>query len=129
MLQVDDLLPPATAALPSLRDLRMTDMSLRVFPSSVADRLVSLIDLNMRGNNFSRLPVAVTRISTLRALNLSDNDDLQLEESDSDTLAALPNLRLLSLKNTDRQKKSWSAASSAELICISKRFPTLRLFL
>jgi Leucine-rich repeat (LRR) protein len=127
VLQVDNLLPPATAALPSLESLALVHMKHQAFPSSVAERLMSLTDLDLSGNSFGRLPAALTRISTLNTLNMSRNDDLQMEKGDSDTLAALPNLRMLLLKKADRQIKSWSAASLAELIHISTRFPNLVL--
>jgi Leucine-rich repeat (LRR) protein len=98
-------------------------MAIEKFPDAVGGVLKRLECLELRDNALSRLPSALSQITTLHNLDLSLNDDMQLERSNVDTLAALPNLRVLDLAKSQGETGIWSQASVAVLFGIMKRLP------
>jgi hypothetical protein len=64
------------------------DMGLSRFPGTMA--AAPLTYLNLRGNDFSAIPESVYQLSTLRVLNLSYIEGLQLFDRNVDALVAMP---------------------------------------
>lgn len=126
MLQVENLLPPATTALPYLRLLTLSTSELCNIPVSVASKLKRLVKLDLSCNSFTRLPPALSQITTLEALDLSQNLDLELVKGDANILSTLASLTLLVMEKQDLGKRHhWSAASVREIVCICKMLPQL----
>jgi hypothetical protein len=128
-LQVHALLPSVSPCLPRLRTLVLGGMHLQDFPISVAGALKRLISLDLRCNDFGQLPAAVSRITTLESLDISSNNFLELEDGDLNTLAALPDLQILSIFKAypSLSKSGYSQKSVWVLMDISRRFPHLKL--
>jgi hypothetical protein len=104
-------------------------MQIEHFSSSVAGAFRRLTSLDLSSNAFTHLPVALSQITTLRTLDLSYNN-LQLEYSDADTLAALPHLQELILAkkaNGSPSHHAFSQESVGSLIAIGRQFPSLEL--
>jgi hypothetical protein len=121
VLQVEKFIPLHTPALPYLRSLKLEDMRLSRFPPRLAAELQQLTHLSLA---CTRLPTAVTQITTLRTLNLSWNKDLQLERSDLNVLAALPHMRRLAV-TIPRKDRLAARKYEGVVKAIGKRFPTL----
>jgi len=115
--------------LPHLRTLELLNMQLVDFPAAVAGALQRLTYLNLNKNNFQKLPAAISQITTLQSIKLTQNTPLQLEEDDLNTLAALPHLQILSLSKQDPNlsDSGFSNKSVGVLMAISRRFPHLNL--
>jgi Leucine-rich repeat (LRR) protein len=109
----------------NLRALGASNMNLQTLPISVARRFTCLLQLDLSGDNFTRLPAALSQITTLQILDMRSNMQLQLEESDLETLAALPSLHTLTLlKSSDGV---WSVNSVEVLIGIRMQFTGINL--
>lgn len=139
-LQVERIIPPTL--LSNLRELALVHLDLREFPESMAASLTRLTALNLVANEFDHLPAALSKISNLESLIMAGNDDLQLEDSDLDTLAALPKLRTLDIAkygefpehglytdgcymSNDSNRKAWLQEDVAVIIQIIKQYPKL----
>ena len=85
------LLESALPALPTLKELKLNMLDLVYFPAALAARLCQLTVLDLSYNLLQRLPAAVTLITSLKSLNVSNNL-LKAHEGDGHLLAALPNL-------------------------------------
>lgn len=113
-------------ALPYLKLLELSTMGLCSIPVSVASKLKRLVHLDLSSNSFTRLPSAVSKITSLQALDLSHNNDLQLVKGDENALSALPSLAVLVLKKENWDEHyQWSAERVREIIIICKRLPQL----
>jgi Leucine-rich repeat (LRR) protein len=122
------MLPSATPALQYLEVLQLGTAGNQEFPASVARALKRLTSLNLSGNKFARLPAALSIITTLQDINMIANRELQLMDSDLDTLTALSRLRILSLgRNFLKHSPGNLEANVAVLIAIGRRLPQLEL--
>ncbi|XP_057990225.1 disease resistance protein RPV1-like isoform X2 [Hevea brasiliensis] len=71
-------LPPSFAGLSSLTRLVLADFGLSEDAVSIdLGRLYSLVDLDLRGNNFSNLPFGISRLPKLKTLWLNDCRNLK----------------------------------------------------
>ena len=88
---------PSAQAIPAIRCLRLVGMrAMDAFPASLAAALRKLEHLDLAGNEgFTRFPVALTRIHTLCSLDLSYNEQIQLQFRDAHLLADFANLQCL----------------------------------
>jgi len=106
-------------------------MELRDLSVTMSSTLQQLSFLDLSGNEFAWLPTAVSCITTLQVLDLSDNGDLQMDDIDLDTLAALPHLRRLDCHKPFNPFKpfcgTWSYSSKAVLRDIRDEFPHIEL--
>jgi len=73
--------------------LQLEYMEFDTFPASLAASLWRLTELKLGHNQFTRLPPALTLMTTLQILDMSYNEQLQLANSDALVLAALPLLQ------------------------------------
>jgi len=90
------------------------------FPTYLADNLARLTYLSLRSNRFTQVPAAVTQITTLKAVDLSRNKDLQLRDVIIDTLSTMPHLRGLCVKKCRLSKLSESSRAIVDRM--SKQF-------
>jgi len=109
ILQADLLLDTAMPALRRLKELELTRMALDTFPGFLAAALKSLTLLSLGGNCFTRIPQAVSQMTTLKSLSLHRNLHLELDPSDLKILGVLTALTSLGLS------KSESLTGSARL--------------
>lgn len=103
---------------------------LNSFPASLANVLGKLTYLDLGGNEFTRIPEAVSRITTLKTLHLGANMNLELEIEDLRFLRALPDLETLELsKLTDDEydNSGFSQQSVGVLIEMSYMLPGVYL--
>jgi len=124
-LQVSCVLPPTTTALLFLKSLKLGE-ELEEFPVEVGRALKSLTLLDLSCNQFIRIPEAVIQITTLHTLNLSCNDELDLEGCDVSSMTSMPMLRSLSLAKSSVGGE-WSQKSVAVLMAIMKGLPCLQM--
>lgn len=130
LLQVGDLLPSTTPALPTLRILWMHKQGIASFQESTASQLKSLICLYLRENSFTRVPPALALIPRLRFLDMTNNFSLELEKQDLETFKSLPHLSAVELaKNSSMPSKAWtwSNCSVKAIMFISKALPDLNI--
>jgi len=99
------------------------------FPPVVAGAFKRLTFLDLTCNALNRIPPALSQITTLRSLDMSYNENLQLEHSDAETLDALPYLQDLSLarRSDGPSSQAFSQNSVGCLIDIGRQFPNLNL--
>ena len=96
----------------------------------MATALQDLQDLDLSRNAFKQIPKAVGRITTLRSLDMSCNEDLELTSDDMDTLAALSCLTSLCIcKDTTKPEAhaGFSPVSLCVLGDITERFSKLHV--
>lgn len=105
-LEHGHLLRPTTPVLASLRVLVLNFLGLKSFPADLAVALKCLTELGLAYNLFTSIPAEISKMTTMRILDLDSNDDLQLKHSDLDSLAALPNLQTIVLPESLTDKKS-----------------------
>ena len=126
------LVPGSTACLGMLKSLALEKMELHSFSLSraLANKLVQLTKLSLAGTGLGELPSALSLITSLKTVDLSDCIDLQLTEKDAESLAALPELTSLQLRvDLDHSESwfGWSAANMEACIAIGRRLPQLQL--
>lgn len=114
-----EVLPPTVAALSSIEELKLNSAGLQEFCSTVARSLTRLRRLVLVDNNFTRVPAALSHITTLEKIMLG-NDKMQLEPSDVNTFAALPHLNSVYLFCS---KEGWSPSSEIVYATLQERFP------
>lgn len=104
-------------------------MEILYFPPCVAGTFKRLTFLDLSCNALKRIPLALSQITTLRSLDMSYNENLQLDHSDAETLAALPYLKDLSLarRSDGPSVQAFSQKSVGCLIDIGRQFPDLVL--
>ena len=66
---------PSLAGLYSLTSLNLSDCKLEEVPEGI-ECLVSLLYLNLSGNNFSRLPTSISRLRKLKILDINECEKL-----------------------------------------------------
>jgi hypothetical protein len=131
------------AALPLLKELSMWNSGLRSLPDSMSS-LKHLTSLCLSRNEFTRLPILLTEITTLQFLDMSGNDGLQLRHKDVRTLRALPDLRNLSLQKSGRSycgpdqvnfrnsgcdsRSGWSQNCVSNFLAIARKLPQLNIW-
>ena len=126
LMQVDQM--AMIPALGNLQRLILEDMELtHGLPVLVAQSLTRLSELRL---SFSCLGPEIACMTTLKVLQVKCRGALKLEMKDVETVAALPQLRTLSLQagagvgEFNRLKKSIYV-----LMALSRRFPSLDLLL
>jgi hypothetical protein len=123
--------------LSNLRELALVHVDLKTFPDSLAASLTRLTALNLVANIFDHLPGTISQITTQVSLIMGGNNDLRLEDSDLDTLAALPNLRTLDIGkselepsiNDDEPRCVWLQEDVAVIIEIARLHPKLNMLM
>lgn len=124
-VQISQLLPPYTPALPYLLELELSHLGLRELGDS-AIPLQRLTRLDLTHNSLACIPAEIIEITALKSLNVSGNDSLQLEYRDVNILAALPYLQELILGTGDETSRNrWSFQSMRIVLCLSKSLPDL----
>lgn len=122
------MLPATAPALPALTILVLTIGLIQDFPSSVAAALQRLQTLDLSHMKFEGISAALSQITTLKKVDLSYNDELQLKSSDVTTLAALAHSSELCLERfVDQGTDRWYDTSEEVLIAIKESFPKLHL--
>ena len=116
-LQMEEVISENMRSLPRLKVLRVTFTWLEDFPISVPTALSQLRELDLRNNRFKRIPAAVGKITTLQALNISRNEELELASKDLDTLAALSSLERLSIYKDSFKTKPPGRFSQGKFGC------------
>jgi hypothetical protein len=92
--------------------------------------LQRLVSLDLTDNSFTCIPTAIIKITTLQSLNLSGNDNLQLEYRDENILAELPYLQDLILGiGFETTPDRWSFQSMRIVISLSRAFPDLDIII
>jgi len=110
-LQVDLLLPPGPSpCLGQLKVLKMENMRLQFFSTALAKTLTQLTELSLDRNCFQELPRALSLMTSLHTIGMTNNEDLQLTNGNADLLATLPNLRMLDMSY--ETPCSWEAGAS-----------------
>ena len=126
--QEDFPLQPALLALPYLRELRLVRLDLAYFPDAVAARLCQLTALDLSHDLFQRLPAALTKITSLKALDVSKNL-LEDHEDNWHLLAALSNLCAVTMLEQRNRHYShhgrWGVQSQEDLTRLQ---PTIESF-
>jgi Leucine-rich repeat (LRR) protein len=121
---MDQVLPPASAALSNLEELVLFLMGTPILPVSVARALKRLRSLDLTGNNITQIPAALSLMTTLERVHLSSRlKVLQLELSDMNTLVKLPHLTKLCLG----VKHCSSQNNENVMVAIKERFPKIIL--
>lgn len=82
---------------------------MRHFPLSLAGILTRLTYLSLRSNKFTQLPAALTQITTLIAIDLSNNYALRLNDDNVGTMITMPHLRGLGVGECRISKLSESS--------------------
>lgn len=118
-MQADQILPSTMPALPYLKALKMLDMELWEFPSSLASSLRQLTSLDLSENLLACLPLALSQVTTLEFLDLSNNG-MQLVYSDVDILIALPFLRTLDLSTHQSRHRAKSVRGTPHYLELSR---------
>jgi Leucine-rich repeat (LRR) protein len=129
------MLPPATPALGSLQYLALMQLGLTELPGVITSCLKVLRHLDLSSNRFNELPAAIKDLTSLEFLNLASNSGLQFKPSDADTLAGLPSLRALRLREKRistangvvTSSVKWTEDSAGAFIGIARCFPSLEL--
>jgi Leucine-rich repeat (LRR) protein len=82
------------------------------------------VHLDLAGNDFSRLPPALSAASCLRRLSLECNERLELSAADAEVLLALPALTSLRLGPPERQE---GLEAQAALLALRNHIPEVRV--
>jgi hypothetical protein len=107
-MPLESFLHTAGPGLATLLSLELHGLRLQHFPEILANTLWRVEALSLVGSNFMKMPAALSRITTLRSLNLHGNIKLRLDASDRDTLAALTDLKELKLPSNYMEKGGWT---------------------
>ena len=100
-LQMEKLLPPSLPALVHLRSLELHGCSrFEKLPASVAQRLASLTSFTWRFSQLTEIPPALSLITSLQELDLSENYHMELGPDSAIPLLALDHMTLLNLNNS-----------------------------
>ena len=124
------MLPLASPNLQNLRSLSLPFGQLDSFPVAVASALVQLTYLELGCNNSTRIPSAVSHITTLAILRLGGNYELQPRRSDVELLRPLLELEVLEVSRRlefGDEDSGFSQDSVGALLCIQYTFPGLYL--
>lgn len=115
-----DRLIPASPVLRNLRELKLHTWRMAELPQTLTSGWANLTLLDLSINDFSAIPLAISKLTALRSLDMTLNGRLTLTQQDLVTLEALPDLQDLHLDMKDR-------IGLPELIAIARRFPDLHL--
>ena len=90
-------LPDIPQWRPVLKTLNVSDNNLSSLPPGIAKSCIET--LNLRGNNFTRVPLCVCEIISLKDLDLSNNREINVLP---DEMGKLRNLTHINLRNLDQ---------------------------
>ena len=132
-MQAGDLLrmPSAFPLLQCLKSLSLMCGDLDDFPDPVASCLQQLTLLDLSGNFFTRIPYALSRITTLVILDMGGNQELEMERGDINLLHSLPDIEVLDVSKRLPQDAGdecgFSQKSIGVLLEMAYTFPSLHL--
>lgn len=125
-----DVLEMVLALAPvNLKEVSFCMLCLETVPALVASRFRNLECLDLSHNTFARLPALLSKITTLQKVDMSFNENLQLDLSDIGRLAPLSDLKTLVLGKdvADAPLDVWSETSARVLKVLKTKLPNIEV--
>ena len=109
----------------SLQSLDLGKLHINDFPGNLASALVHLTHLSLANNRFTQLPRSLTQITSLRSINVSINQNLELKPEDLEIVRAMPHLKEFCYMGDLAGK--FSCESLTTMLHLKEQFPNLKI--